>query len=127
MSKLTPARVRALRQIRDRNVAVVWHAKTEYPGLGYKPWYALTGGVLPVQLHSLWLDGLIRLDRNDSAPLRLATDTALLVARARLTPMGKVALFAGTQSHRRPTPSLGSWGGCTQDRFLSTGRERTMG
>lgn len=94
MSALTIPQVRALRQIRDRNVVVVWHADEEFSGLGLKPWYALSGGVLPTQLHTLWLDHLIRADRGAGPLLRLDSELALVVGRARLTPMGKAVVLA---------------------------------
>lgn len=89
---LTPAQIRVLGLIGDRMVAVVWHDRREYPGRGLKPWYALTGGVLPTQLHRLWLAGLIRADRTTSS----IPSGALRVQRACLTPAGRRALWAAT-------------------------------
>lgn len=82
----------ALHDIGLRRVAVVWHDE-EFPRLGRKPWYGLTCGHLPTTLHTLWLHGLIRLDKHTSV-LRLDADAELAVGRARLTPLGRRVLEA---------------------------------
>lgn len=93
---LPSAQHTALYEISRRRVAVVWRLDQEHPGLGLKPWYALTAGVTPRQLHVLWLYGLLRLDRGGGPILRLAADSSLGVARARLTPLGQRVLEYGT-------------------------------
>lgn len=97
--RLTPAQTRALRLIDDRMIAAVWHSDKEYPKLGFKPWYAITGSVLPTQLHTLWLAGLIRLDRST---LRYEIGRDLIVGRVRTTPTGRARLSAES-THQNPS------------------------
>ena len=92
--RLTHAQRRALAAIGDRQVVAVWHSDLNHPGLGWKPWFAMSGGVLPRQLHILWLRGLIRVDRGAgvyelaSAHTEYGEIGPLHVGRARLTPAG---------------------------------------
>ena len=54
--KLTDAQWRALAEIKSHRHVVVWQlTEGEFPGKGLKPWYAMTPGVKPRTLFSLWL------------------------------------------------------------------------
>lgn len=81
----------ALRDVEQRRVAAVWHSTVDYPGRGLKPWFAITGAASPRVLHVLWLYRLIRLDRG---AFTCDVDAALLIGRARLTPLGRRVLEA---------------------------------
>lgn len=91
MGKRTPAELRTLDLVRQRLVVAVFSADVEDSALGVKPWYAISGGVLPTQLHTLWLAGLIRLDR-DRMTYRVAGNAELVIGRVRLTPAGRRSL-----------------------------------
>ncbi|MDX8151125.1 hypothetical protein SK069_05935 [Patulibacter brassicae] len=87
---LTAAQRRLLALADERLLAVVWaSAEHDDPIRGPKPWYALTGSVLPRSLHTLWLAGLIAIDRRATV---LLAEAGLRVARARLTPDGGRAM-----------------------------------
>lgn len=92
---LPSAQRRVLDLAEQRLLVVVWLA--EVPGLGARPWYALTGGVLPTTLHALWLAGLVRLDRGASV-VALESRARLRVGRARLTPEGRRRLDADREA-----------------------------
>lgn len=95
---MTAAELRAMRLTAEGLVVAYWHTEHDYRGLGLKPWFALSGGnVQPRTLHSLWLRGLIRLDR--SRPTPRIGDGDLCVGRARLTPAGRRSL-----RRREPLP-----------------------
>lgn len=88
---LTETELITLHDIGLRRVAAVWSTTVpECPVRGRKPWFAMTCGVLPTTLHTLWLGRLIRLDRSGAVVHCDGYD----VARARLTPLGRRVLEA---------------------------------
>jgi hypothetical protein len=87
----------AIGDIALRRVAAIWSSRTAYPRLGLKPWFPITCPIRPTTLHSVWVQGLARLDR--SVPTYCLAFEALgsdqfLVGRARLTPLGRRVLEA---------------------------------
>ncbi len=86
LPRVTDAQVRVLGLAEAGLIVATWLEGTEYPGRGLKPGFPISGGgVRGTQLHSLWLDGLIRLDRHAFTFVTAGTR----VGRVRLTPLGE--------------------------------------